>query len=218
MQRLSMGLRGMSRFLFVCIALATHEAQARSCRVTLVPNGSKFNCTTCHTGANGGPRNAFGRDVQTMIGNSSSCNPACWGPALAAMDSDGDGITNGAELQDLDGTWQRGMPNPGSIALVTNPGVRNVPPPTRFRRADANGDGSVNVTDAIVTLEVLFAAREPMTCKSASDSNSDGKLDASDVVFTLTYLFADGPRPPAPSPPCGRRTGGLGCASSQTCA
>ncbi len=37
-----------------------------------------------------------------------------WGPALAALDSDGDGFTNGEELQDPNGTWEVGSAAPGA--------------------------------------------------------------------------------------------------------
>ena len=45
-----------------------------------------------------------------------------WGAALAVIDSDGDGFSNGEELQDPDGAWQNGQPAPGDPSLVTNPG------------------------------------------------------------------------------------------------
>ena len=32
--------------------------------------------------------------------------------------SDGDGFTNGQELQDPDGTWSTGNPNPGDVSKV----------------------------------------------------------------------------------------------------
>ena len=46
-----------------------------------------------------------------------------WGPALAGLNADGDGATNGAELQDPTGAWSVGQPQPGTPALVTNPGI-----------------------------------------------------------------------------------------------
>ena len=51
-----------------------------------------------------------------------------WGPQLAALDSDGDGFTNGEELQDPNGEWTEGMANPGDPALVTAPGDSNSKP------------------------------------------------------------------------------------------
>ena len=42
---------------------------------------------------------------------------ALWGPELAALDSDGDGATNGQELGDPDGTWLPGDPAPVSFSF-----------------------------------------------------------------------------------------------------
>ena len=41
---------------------------------------------------------------------------------MAAIDSDEDGGTNGTELLDPDGNWQRGDSDPGNPDDVTNPG------------------------------------------------------------------------------------------------
>ena len=94
-------------------------SQARPKRVNQVPNGSKFSCMTCHTGS-GGPRNLFGQAIEGgfLDGN----GDVTWNATLAGLDSDGDGVSNGAELQDSNGTWSIGQPQPGDINLVTNPG------------------------------------------------------------------------------------------------
>ncbi len=61
-------------------------------------NGTTYNCGVCHTTstASSSARNQFGADwASASIGNHSYTITA----ALAARDSDGDGITNGAEIQ-----------------------------------------------------------------------------------------------------------------------
>ena len=45
-----------------------------------------------------------------------------WGPELASLDADGDGVTNGQELLDPFGIWTSGSPNPGNSSSVTAPG------------------------------------------------------------------------------------------------
>jgi hypothetical protein len=45
-----------------------------------------------------------------------------WGPSLAALDSDGDGVANGQELSDPEGLWSIGQANPGNFTDITNPG------------------------------------------------------------------------------------------------
>ncbi len=95
----------------------------RSFRVNEIPNGNVNDCATCHTTGSGGPRNDFGVDVYSnYLDPQNSSGHVQWGPELAAMDSDGDGVSNGEELQDPNGLWTSGQPNPGNPDLVTSPG------------------------------------------------------------------------------------------------
>jgi hypothetical protein len=73
----------------------------------LVPYGNIINCAMCHT--NG----LFRLDLLEKY--------YIWGPELAVLDSDGDGFTNGTELQDPYGNWSPFDPNPGDSALISNP-------------------------------------------------------------------------------------------------
>jgi hypothetical protein len=76
-----------------------------------IPNGSVFSCDNCHGGTF---MNNFGNDFQ---GNNNT-----WNQNLAVMDSDGDGYSNGEELQDNNGAWSEGQAQPGNQEKVTNPG------------------------------------------------------------------------------------------------
>jgi hypothetical protein len=67
-----------------------------------------------------------------------------------------------------------------------------------FRRGNANDDRSVNLSDAVFTLEYLFRGGPEPRCFDAADTNDDGRLNLSDPVFLLDALFRGGPRPPAP--------------------
>jgi hypothetical protein len=95
--------------------LGAVPAAARDFRPSQLPNGNVFGCATCHVSpAGGGPRNPFGQAVESITG------PAFvpfWSAALAALDSDGDGFSNGFELGDPEGD---GTAIPGWT--VTNPG------------------------------------------------------------------------------------------------
>lgn len=92
---------------------------ARSFRTSMLPNGNAFSCTTCHNFP-GGPRNAFGLDMEKLVTRGGQ--EIFWSVALAALDSDGDGVTNGVELGDPAGTWKSGNVDPGDPAKITNPG------------------------------------------------------------------------------------------------
>jgi hypothetical protein len=80
-----------------------------------IPNGFVNRCANCHVDpAGGGERNSFGQAY--------SDEGFLWSESLASDDSDGDGFTNGAELQDPAGAWVFGDPEPGQQRLVSSPG------------------------------------------------------------------------------------------------
>ena len=191
------------------------QLEARACRVNLIPYGGKFGCATCHNNVSGGgPRNPFGRDLERIV---RQCN-GFWNAAIAAMDSDGDGVTNGDELQDPQGTWKPGAPLPGDRARATNPGKADPPPNHKFLRGDANADGKVDMADVMTTLEALFKKSAPLACYRAADANGDGKVNVIDAMYTISFLVSQGSPPPAPFPACGAATGGkLQCDSFAAC-
>lgn len=102
------------------VLVSSDDLFAKAFRVGQLPNGSKIGCISCHNSQSGGDaRNPFGKEVGKRFlvdGN------VQWGPELAKLDSDGDGFTNGEELQDPNGEWKIGSPAPGNPDLVTNPG------------------------------------------------------------------------------------------------
>lgn len=116
-------MRKILQYAFLIILISSFGILVgRSFRVNQIPNGNVKACANCHNNpAGGGSRNPFGSTVEGgfLDGNGN----VKWGPSLAAIDSDGDGFTNGEELQDPNGTWQIGQPAPGDPSLVTLPGV-----------------------------------------------------------------------------------------------
>jgi hypothetical protein len=82
-----------------------------------------------------------------------------------------------------------------------------------FLRGDPNGDGSVDLGDALHLLFALFGGGPAAGCPDAADMNDDGSLDLSDALVLLGHLFlGEGPLPvpypeadrdPTPDPlPC----------------
>lgn len=69
-----------------------------------------------------------------------------------------------------------------------------------FSRGDSNGDGRVDVSDAVNTLHALFIESRPIACRDAVDANDDGRLDMTDAIFTLSFMFLGGEEPPPPFP------------------
>jgi hypothetical protein len=93
-----------------------------------------------------------------------------------------------------------------------------------FRRGDADGDGSVSLTDAVRILNHLFQGGEPPDCLDASDADNDNDVLLTDAVFVLAFLFQQGPPPASPGPDtCGEDPDGdapdetLGCGLYSTC-
>ena len=72
-----------------------------------------------------------------------------------------------------------------------------------FVRGDANSDRTVDISDAIFTLDWLFLNGATPSCELAADSNDSESIDLSDVVSTLSFIFTGGTRIAAPFPECG---------------
>jgi hypothetical protein len=72
-----------------------------------------------------------------------------------------------------------------------------------FKRGDANANGTVDISDAVYTLQALFAGGAPIACPDAADANDDEAVNLADALYTLQYLFANGPALPAPFLECG---------------
>ena len=82
----------------VAFVVAAAAAFGYSSFVAKVPNGDAFSCSTCHM------TKKFYKDFKD--------NGNKWTKALALLDSDGDGASNGVELQDPEGKWRENDPNP----------------------------------------------------------------------------------------------------------
>jgi plastocyanin len=70
----------------------------------------------------------------------------------------------------------------------------------RFVRGDLTGDGTLDISDAVLTLGVLFLGTPARDCLDAADTNDDGTVDVSDAVFVLEHLFLGGRDIPPPFP------------------
>lgn len=73
------------------------------------------------------------------------------------------------------------------------------PPLCNCNVGDANGDGKLNVGDAVYVITYVFRGGPPPTpypiC--SGDANCDCKVNVGDAVYMITYVFRGGP------PPCG---------------
>ena len=92
---------------------------------------------------------------------------------------------------DLDGD---GIPEPLGVQ-----GLENYIP-TDFVPGDANGDGAVDISDAVAEISYIFAGGPPPIPMEAGDANCDGSVDISDAVYLISYIFGGGPAPCANPP------------------
>lgn len=91
---------------------------------------------------------------------------------------------------------------------------------TGFQRGDANGDGAIDVGDAVFALSALFVPGSPApACADAMDFNDDGFLDVGDPITILSALFVPGAPSLPPPAPCALdpTPDGLDCGSLGMC-
>lgn len=90
---------------------------------------------------------------------------------------------------------------PGEHALVAcTPGAECFQQQGLFRRGDAEPDGTLQITDAVVMLLYLFRGKAAGPCWDAMDFDDDGEIGITDPILLLRYLFAHGHPPPPPGP------------------
>ena len=67
-----------------------------------------------------------------------------------------------------------------------------------LRRGDADGEGTVNIADAIRILSFLFSGTGTIDCLEAADADDNGAVELTDAVRILAFLFLG---QAAPEPP-----------------
>ncbi|MCX7737781.1 MAG: T9SS type A sorting domain-containing protein [Candidatus Kapabacteria bacterium] len=142
---------------FFLVAFVFQTSFSKPPRVGQIPNGAKFSCLSCHTSETGGARNPFGKEIEKNFLNKDIVQ---WGSELAKLDSDGDGFTNGEELQDPNGEWKSGNSAPGNPDLVTNPGdERSKPNVNGIIDAvnSINDQYEINITQNINFSEIIIS-------------------------------------------------------------
>ena len=78
-------------------------------------------------------------------------------------------------------------------------GCKRMPP---FQVGDANGDGNVNISDAVIILTRLFKDSSIPLCQEdvpgysvLADVDASGRLNITDPIYLLNFLFLGGPPP-----------------------
>ena len=122
------------------------------------PNGtaSVNNCDLCHIGSVFSKQYGPFRAALTTLNISLS-----WmgNAGIAILDSDGDGFTNGEELQDPAGTWTSANGNPfGDSAYVSNPNQSSsLPIPPQVTNLVGVSQGQILVGSRTISAEMRYA-------------------------------------------------------------
>ena len=64
-----------------------------------------------------------------------------------------------------------------------------------FVCGDANGDGIVDISDAVYLIAYIFSGGSAPNPLAAGDANCDSIVDISDVVYLIAYIFSGGQAP-----------------------
>ena len=81
--------------------------------------------------------------------------------------------------------------------------VEGVDSTPTFVRGDSNGDGFLEISDAIATVLHLFVGASALECEDHGDFDDNGQLQVTDAIATLAFLFQEGVAPRAPYPDAG---------------
>lgn len=63
---------------------------------------------------------------------------------------------------------------------------------------DANGTGSINISDAVFVINYIFAGGAAPNPICLGDANGTGGVNISDAVYIINFIFAGGPSPQCP--------------------
>ena len=123
-----------------------------------------------------------------------------------AYDGSGNGLTGATVPGDMS-LQEVTLSHPDGIYYVEVFGVRicideicwdcePLPSEDGFRRSDTNGNGDLELADAVKLLNFLFLGGPAPDCRDAADSDDSGDLGLSDAVRHLNFLFLGGLAPP----------------------
>ena len=122
---------------------------------------------------------------------------------------------DGARIADLSGESESHIdahPGPGAHRyrlVAVQAGVESFPAiawsrprgiPGTFVRGDADGDGRINLTDAIHIFRHLFQGGRQPECLDAADADDNGSLALTDPIAILIHLFLGRNPLPLPGP------------------
>jgi hypothetical protein len=64
-----------------------------------------------------------------------------------------------------------------------------------FSCGESNGDGDINVGDAVFLINYIFRGGPAPEPVCVGDANGDDEVNVGDAVFLINYIFKEGPAP-----------------------
>jgi predicted outer membrane repeat protein len=175
--------------------LNSRSTMAYNMYLTAIPNSSKYSCNTCHTG-----------QVKSDFANAAIGNHT-WSLAFANADSDGDGFTNGEELQDPNHAWVSGNANPGTTANVSSPNSSgSIPPAPQVTSIggyttpeSGNATFSVSLSSPLPVAQVVYTIKDGSSNTVHSFTSTTGAFSSDtwdttavpDGSYTVTALVTE---------------------------
>lgn len=153
---------GIALLTFILVLCSNSMVLAYDYDEDRIPNAGVFSCTTCHP-SGGYSLNSFGSRYRSAGRQ--------WTTALAQADADNDGFTNGQELQDPNGTWTVGQPDPGNPSDVTNPGNASSHPP--YPTSTPTGTPTTTPTPAPTATPTMTPTLTPSPAPTATPTPSN---------------------------------------------
>lgn len=80
--------------------------------------------------------------------------------------------------------------------------LNTAPPAPACLCGDANGTGSINISDAVFVINYIFAGGAAPNPTCLGDANGTGSINISDAVYIINFIFGGGPAPVCPSASC----------------
>ncbi len=77
-------------------------------------------------------------------------------------------------------------------------GQIGAPPAPPCLCGDANGTGSINISDAVFVINYIFAGGAAPSPLCLGDANGTGSVNISDAVYIINFIFGGGPAPFCP--------------------
>jgi hypothetical protein len=136
--------------------------------------------------------NIFGSNVSVLTNNGDGTFAAAVNYAVQNMPQS----VYGADL-DGDGDCDLAVANAesNSVSIFIN----NTGP--YYLCGDANGDGDVNIGDAVYLINYVFNGGSAPDPLCAGNVNGDGDTNVGDAVYLINYVFKSGPAPVEPCCP-----------------